>query len=229
MKTKSWVFCIFLLVSSMTQAALLQWDAFESNDQKAVKDEATGLIWLDLDQTAGLAYQNAAALYSGWQYASYDMVEALLDGFFNELTVSGPLGSTYLFEQNCTNTSVCYRSAKQWQDLFGSVTGDKYYQQYSYGLYADENSRIRMGGAFVNGSGSANIYASQFTSDYTDGISAPQNIFYSSFLVKSVAPTFQALATPVANPVNAPADWALLVFCLPWLSARLLSRRRVNG
>jgi len=229
MKINTWIICSFLLVSSITQAALVQWDAFESNDKKAVKDEATGLIWLDLDQTAGFTYQDAATLYSGWQYASYDMVEALLDGFFNELKVSGPLGSTYLFEQNCANTSECDRSAKHWQDLFGDLTGDKYYLQYSCGVYADENIRIRMGGAFVNGSGSANIYASQFTSDYTDGISASQNIFYGSFLVKAATPTFQALTAPAAHSVHAPAVWGLLVFCLPWLSSNLLSRQRVSG
>jgi hypothetical protein len=86
-----------------------------------------------------------------------------------------------------------------------------------------------MGGAFVNGSGSANIYASQFTSDYTDGISASQNIFYGSFLVKAVAPTFQALTDPAAHSVHAPAAWGLLVFCLPWLTGRLFSRQRVGG
>jgi hypothetical protein len=204
---------------SIAQASLVQWDAFTLDDGKAVKDQSTGLVWLDLDLTAGLTYKQAASSFAGWEYATSTMVESLLEGIFTNINFSGPLGLVYQFEQNCANTSSCYQTAKLWQSLFGSITGSQYYQQYSYGLYADVDNIIRMGGAYVNGSGSANRYGSEFSSTFLNDLAAP---LYGSFLVKSdsIAKTITLSNLPVIQ-ASAPSSFALLCLVLPVLFMRL--------
>lgn len=213
------LYCVF--ASSMTNATLLQWDAFAPADAKAVKDESSGLIWLDINLTAGLTYQEAANTFAGWELATASMVESLLDNVFGYLMFSGPLGLTYQFEQNCPNNTECYRSAVSWQNLFGSVTGNRSYQQHSYGLYADSDNVVRMGGTYVNGTGSANRYGSNFSANYSNGISAPDNLLYGTFLVKSDSIVNNTLNTTALHAVVAPS--ASILFCL---TLPLLFRQR---
>ncbi|WP_201027410.1 hypothetical protein [Paraglaciecola hydrolytica] len=217
------VFLCLMLLSPLAQANLQQWDAFLAGDGKAVKDENTGLVWLDLDLSAGLVYQQAAASFEGWEYATSTMVESLLDGIFSNINFTGALGTVYQFEQNCANTSLCYQSAIQWQALFGAVTGAQYYQHYSYGLYSDANNIIRMGGAFVNGSGSANRYGSEFNSNY-NVFSSVGDRLYSSFLVKSDSIAKPVVSSITVNFVHTPPSIALFCLVLPWLFLRLQQR-----
>lgn len=222
MKFLKLVFLSLTFSCSMAQASLVQWDAFTQDDGKAVKDHSTGLVWLDLDLTAGLTYKQAATSFAGWEYATSTMVENLLEGIFTNMNFSGPLGLVYQFEQNCANTSSCYQTAKLWQSLFGSVTGSQYYQQYSYGLYADVDNIIRMGGAYVNGSGSANRYGSEFSSTFLNDLAAP---LYGSFLVKSdsIVKTLTLSNLPVIQ-ASAPSSFALLCLLFPVLVMRLYKR-----
>jgi hypothetical protein len=119
--------------------------------------------------------------------------------FFPDITISGNLGIKYNFEQNCSNSLACYAAASAWQNLFGSVAGtpvngeDKSYQTRSFGLYADENGLLRAGGSYLNRSGSANIYGSEFNSDYSSGISAAEKLYYGTFLIKSDLKTMASL------------------------------------
>tara|TARA_R110002012_G_scaffold192022_1_gene359670 strand:- start:1059 stop:1772 length:714 start_codon:yes stop_codon:yes gene_type:complete len=197
------VLCLFLSIGQV-QAGLIQWDAFNAGDELAVKDESTGLVWLDLTLTAGEHYDSVSSLYSGWELASYSVVEELLITAFSTINISGPLGEKNKFEQECSNTSVCFNNAENWQDLFGSISGvNRSYQQYSYGFYSDSEDVIRMGGAFKNGSGSANLYGTEFnvgySLDYETKYANGDFNYFGFFLVKS-EPVLNA--QPKLLPIN---------------------------
>ena len=227
------VFFLSLLLTNKAHSSLIQWDAFSRADSLAVKDESTGLVWLDLSVSAGLSYVNAAERFYGWQHASYQHVESLLDRVFPGIIFSGTLGNTYGFEQNCANTSTCYTSSQLWQSLFGSVVGSQYYQTHSYGLYEDQNDILRMGGSYLNGSGSANRYGTAFSSDYTFTHTNSSSTYYSTFLVKSdslpqpVRPSPRTLLISTsgntATQVSEPSMLLSLLILMPFI---LVKRRK---
>ncbi|MCF2947677.1 hypothetical protein L0668_06130 [Paraglaciecola aquimarina] len=235
MKKVFGVVFFFCLSVKFAQAGLIQWDAFNTGDELAVKDQSTGLIWLDLSQTAGINYNNVSSLFAGWELPNYSLVESLLDNVFPDVNFIGTIGEPKKYEQKCANTTSCYTSAIYWQSLFGSVVGSQYYQTLSYGFYSDSDDILRMGGAYVNGSGSANRYGVDFTENYSTNY---QNKFtngdyqnYSTFLIKSdsivrQAPimktsTFSTNTTPVSEPNS------MLFFSSLFLLI-LLQRKRFN-
>ncbi|MFQ3188940.1 MAG: hypothetical protein ACI936_000060 [Paraglaciecola sp.] len=217
MKTFVVLTLICFSVIHQAHASLISWDAFDAGDAKAVKDQSSGLVWLSLDLTAGIDYSDADTYFDSWIYASYQEVRNLLDSFFPNITFSGKLGIQYSYEQNCSNTSTCYSLAGAWQNLFGSVAGmpvngvDKSYQTRSFGLYSDENGLLRAGGAYLNGSGSANIYGSHYSGNF----SADEGHYYSTFLIKSA---------PKTNFVNVPGYSSLLIV----FGVFLMKRRKSN-
>lgn len=183
------VFCFcFLIFSKASNAELIQWDAFEEGDTLAVKDQSTGLVWLDLDVTANIHYEAAGSLFDGWAYAGYEQVESLLDSVFPDIVFSGELGEENLFEQRCANSTDCYSSALSWQELFGTTQGLRFYQTHSYGLYEDSTGVLRMGGSYVNGAGSANRYGSDFNVNYSvnydEKFDDGSFYYFSTFLIK---------------------------------------------
>ena len=164
------VICCCIVLLNNANAQLIEWDAFNDGDGLAVKDDETGLVWLDLSLTAGENYYDAGTMFSGWEHASYEYVEELLDNVFPDITFTGDLGSTYSFEQGCAYSNIegtCYQTAKVWQDLFGAIVGNVYYQKIAYGMYEDEYGILRMGGSYLNGTGSANRYGVDFSEDYS--------------------------------------------------------------
>lgn len=212
------VFC-FLFFSNGLQAELIQWDAFEAGDNSAVKDQSTGLVWLDLDQTAGVHYDNAGSLFTGWGYADYRYVEALLKVTFFDINISGVLGEGNLFEQGCANTSNCYKSAANWQELFGAAEGARDYQTHSFGLYLDEQGILRMGGTYLNGTGSANRYGADFKVDYSAGYNEKhldnQFYYFSTFLIRTDSLPLVAVQSSYSS-VSEPSTnyfYALLLGC----------------
>lgn len=181
--------CLYLSIGQ-AQAGLIQWDAFNAGDELAVKDESTGIVWLDLTLTAGRHYDTVSSLYEGWELPSFNIVEELLVTAFSTINISGSLGERNKFEQECSNTSVCFNNAEIWQGLFGSISGvNRSYQQYSYGLYSDSENVLRMGGTFKNGSGSANLYSTEFnvgySLDYESKYANGDFNYFGFFLVKS--------------------------------------------
>jgi hypothetical protein len=84
---------------------------------------------------------------------------------------------------------------------------------------------LRAGGSYLNGSGSANIYGSEFNSDYSSGISAAEKLYYGTFLIKSDSKTIASIVNVNLNVavVDAPAySLLLLVFGV------FLVKRKVN-
>jgi hypothetical protein len=223
MKKFAVLFLICFSVIHQAHAALISWDAFDAGDEKAIKDQSSGLVWLSLDLTAGVDYIDAGTYFDGWEYATYQDVRNLLDLFFPDITFSGEFGIIYNYEQNCANTSTCYALAKYWQNLFGSVAGipvngvDKSYQTRSFGMYMDENGLLRSGGSYLNGSGSANLYGS----DYSGNFSADEKRYYSTFLIKSVPKIISNFIN--VSVVNAPATSLLFI-----LFGVILVTRRVR-
>ena len=225
MKIFAVLILIFFSAIHQTHASLINWDAFAAGDAKAVKDQSSGLVWLSLDTTAGIDYNDAGSYFDGWEYAAYQDVYDLLDSFFANITFSGDLGIKYHYEQNCANTSACYSTAGYWQNLFGSVAGirvagvDRSYQTRSLGLYSDKNGLLRTGGSYINGSISANLYGNDFSIDYSGGLSAVEKPYYSTFLIKSDSKT-------IANPVNAPAHLLTLFLFGVFLVKRKEKKRK---
>jgi hypothetical protein len=200
------VVCCCLFFSKNLYAELIQWDAFEAGDELAVKDVSTGLIWLDFGLTANVHYDNAGSLFEGWDYAEYGYVESLLETTFFDLSISGELGDQNLFEQRCANTSNCYSSAVTWQALFGATEGSRDYQTHSFGLYKDEHGILRMGGTYLNGTGSANRYGVDFNVNYSASYDEKYNsnelYYFSTFLIKSESLPIVVVQTSVSEPNN---------------------------
>jgi hypothetical protein len=216
------VVCCFLFFSNSLSAKLIQWDAFNVGDELAVKDESTGLIWLDLNLTAGVHFDQAGSLFAGWGYADYRNVESLLEETFVDINISGVLGNQYLYEQNCANTTSCYSSARSWQELFGSTVGSESYQTHSFGLYQDELGVLRMGGTYVNGSGSANRYSVEYTGDYSSHKYLDNSInYYSTFLIKIESLPIVAAQYSVSEPTTK-YFLALVLGCM-WIGRRKLT------
>jgi len=223
LKRRIVLICCFLFFSKNLYAELIQWDAFDVGDKLAVKDVETGLIWLDLDLTAGVHYDDAGTLFAGWGYAGSSYVEALLQDVFPDISFSGELGEQSLFEQGCpgrvggAEASDCYKTASTWQSLFGATEGTRYYQTHSYGHYKDAQGTLRMGGAYLNGSEKANRYGVDFNVDYSAGYNEKyldnQFYYFSTFLVKSESlpmvsvrqlpfVTTQSLPSSVSEPTS---------------------------
>ncbi|MEP1447061.1 MAG: hypothetical protein ABJK37_13205 [Paraglaciecola sp.] len=217
----------FIFFTSSVSANLIQWDAFEVGDELAVKDESTGLIWLDLALTANVHFRQSGTMFDGWSYASYVHVESLLEDIFFDINISGVNGEQYLFEQNCANSTNCFSTSQTWQQLFGSIEGARYYQTHSYGLYEDEQGVLRVGGSYLNGSGSANRYGVDFNVDYSTNYEEKfnNNEFYNvgTFLIKNDSlPASLLQFSPTQVSVNEPTN----TFVLALASVMLWRRRR---
>ncbi|WP_252731945.1 hypothetical protein [Paraglaciecola arctica] len=217
----------FIFFTSSVSANLIQWDAFEVGDELAVKDESTGFIWLDLALTANVHFRESGTMFDGWSYASYVYVESLLENIFFDIDISGTNGEQYLFEQNCGNTTNCFSTAKTWQQLFGSIEGTRYYQTHSYGLYEDEQGVLRVGGSYLNGSGSANRYGVDFNVNYSTNYEEKfnNNEFYNvgTFLIKNDSlPVNLLQLSPSGISVNEPT----ITFILALALATILRGRR---
>lgn len=205
---------ILFTFANNAHSALIQWDAFNNGDGLAVKDESTGLVWLDLSVTSGLSYQQAGSFLSDWTYAGFEQVESLLTKAFVHLQIdSTGIGSTYQYQNRCSNTSGCYNDASQWQTLFGFEVGARYYQTHSFGLYMDEANVLRMGGSYLNGSGSANLYGEAFNSDYSASHLNTGHALFGTFLVK-LEPLTKLVASQVASPVSEPSFLWLFILLL---------------
>ncbi|WP_339768605.1 hypothetical protein [uncultured Paraglaciecola sp.] len=212
---------IFTLISANSQAELIQWDAFDSGDNLAVKDSTSGLVWLDLTMTSHMSYRQAGGAFAGWEYASALDVWGLLDTAFSDIQLirhdtQEPLN----YERNCANSTLCYAQANQWQSLFGATQGSRYYQTYAFGLYQGESLRIRMGGSYVNGSALANIYGRTFDQAHNDQLDQSNNL-YGTFLVQST------LNTNADHAISVPTPSSLIALCLPFILI-LTGKRKLN-
>lgn len=197
-----------VIVSAHANSALIDWDGFSAGDNLAVKDTETGYIWLDLSQTAGLSFETASDLFSDFSVARSEEVEQLLLHAFPEYAHDDSgIGHSNKFMNRCANTSVCYSAAQTWQSLFGSVVGHRFYQTHSFGLYQDNDGILRMAGSYLNGSGSANFYGSEFTANYNE-LLAEGSALYSTFLVKKSS---NSEPGPGIMAIPAPSS-ALLLF-----------------
>lgn len=219
------VICCCILFNNNANAGLVEWDAFDQGDGLAVKDNSTGLIWLDLSLTAGAHFDDAGTQYSGWEHASYQHVEKLMDYVFPDIVSNGAYGSIFSYEQGCAFSDVldsCYQTAKDWQDLFGATVGHVYYQTYAYGLYMDENNVLRMAGSFLNGAGSANRYGQEFSVNYSVNYDSKyandEFANFSSFLLLS-----SSIPQSAAIEVSEPSTLVLM------LGAMLVATRKRRG
>ncbi len=194
-----------------SQASLIQWDAFEVGDGLAVKDESSGLIWLDLSVTAGLSYYEATQRFDDWRLAQYDQVDNLLNQHFSDFTDNSGQGS-YI---NCKAGQTCFEQASQFSTLFGytpHALAPSFH--YSFGLFENANKQLQMGGTVVqNGLRNANIYSSLFAVDYSAFYNAG---FYnlSVYLVKELEnPTTNANLPTLVVSVDEPSSSLALLLC----------------
>ncbi|MDF2178272.1 hypothetical protein P2G88_08415 [Aliiglaciecola sp. CAU 1673] len=213
---------IFLLslFTLPVNASLIQWDAFNQGDNFAVKDESTGIVWLDTFLTLDMSYNHAIKAFAGWRAATQGEVHSLLNTAFGKVNHVGKYGSEYNFEQGCLSHTSCYKNAKSWQRLFGAAAGNRYYQTFSRGFYQDKAGQLRAGGSYINGSYSANVYSTEYSSDYSRFFNNGNQLI-GTFLVKAEEPKQLNLSfapkSLQSQSVNEPFSLALLLLPLLWI------------
>ena len=85
-----------LSVSTITNAAVVSIDWQTAGDSLITSDTTSGLNWLDLTETAGLAQTTILAsmggggAYAGWRYASSAEVVTLFANFGVDLSIGAP-------------------------------------------------------------------------------------------------------------------------------------------
>ncbi|MCU7553661.1 hypothetical protein OCL06_03480 [Alteromonas sp. ASW11-19] len=224
------VFMLLLLPMS-SFAAFYHVDAWSAGDNLAFVDDQTGLSWLSLTETSGMAYTDAATRYDGWRAAQHGEIAALFQAVFT--TYSPNQSSQYL--KGCPSDLPCYAEASLWLSLFGSMVDvNGAYTRYAFGLYRNEAGGLSMLGARTNSQiakpnnvrGDTNNYGPGFTAsyDYYEGRPAPYN--YGTYLVKAAPPAppaeLQASAPSPQARVDAPAGMLLfgLAGLLVWRRAQ---------
>ena len=208
--------CFLALMSMSSQASLIQWDAFDQNDQLAVKDETSGLIWLDLTLTAGRSYTEAGTLFKGWRHATNNEVVALFNRAFRAFTVN----TAMQYQANCLAGNACYNNTSNWLSLFGAVPHALAASiKYGFGLYRDENNVLRMSGAIQHSAtGRANLYGPDFQIDYTNSFVSGASYVFGSFLVKDLSKPSKPDNSVVS--VSEPGKMVILITLLSWLLIR---------
>lgn len=203
---------VLLITQFSAQASLIQWDAFDSGDQLAVKDLDTGTIWLDLSVTAGTGYFQAGNLFADWGYATNSQVEDLLAKAFPDFVSN----NNFEYQTNCVLGQACFEQSEDWLSLFGGTAHQQNaLVQYGFGLYLDEDSIVRMGGSRINGSlNNAYLYGDEFTVDYSSYIAASPGYFYSTFLVLQQTPDFGSIDAQLSESGLASMFAGLLGFML---------------
>lgn len=126
------------LVTAQAQAELVASDWLVAGDQRATLDTASGLEWLDLNETFGLSFNEVQSqldsTFAGWRLPTAAEVDALMTGQFGPLA-TGP------------NVSAGWQSSaiQQWQSLMGE-TGFAF-----NGLHLDHGNRLIYSGVDPRG------------------------------------------------------------------------------
>jgi len=117
MKLRNVLFFSFLVCASPnTQAAFIDNGGFTT-------DTSTGLDWLDLTATNGIAFNDAELLNPGWHYADNYEVSGLFESFFNYPGVEYAPIMPDLTQSSSTGTISLDADITQFENLFG-VTQD---------------------------------------------------------------------------------------------------------
>ncbi len=222
---------ILLLLPMSSFAAFYHVDAWSEGDNLAFVDDQTGLSWLALTETSGLAYTQAAQRFTGWRVAEFSEIASLFKTVFT--SYSPNQSSQYL--KGCAANLSCYAEASQWLSLFGSVVDiNGEYTRYAFGLYRNETGGLSMLGARTNSQipkpnnvrGDTNNYGPGFTPsyDYYEGRPTPYN--YGTYLVKAAEPeSLQSSGPRLQAQVDAPPGALLLGLAGAILWRRTRARR----
>lgn len=176
--------CVCLTVASFKASAVL------IDNGTFTTDNVSGLDWLDLSITAGQSYNDALTSNPGWRYATNAEVENIFGISFNGFyDTTG--GSAYGYSQGPAGAySGQTTDIQSFQSTFGLINlgGD----EYSFGLYEDEDNILRMMGAYQNGAGNNIVYGPEFVENYDSSLyqyRTSSNGAYGSYLVRtSVVP-----------------------------------------
>ena len=169
-----------LVLSTSVNAALIDNDTY-------TMDDVSGLDWLDLSATDGLAYNSVLSLNPGWRYATYDEVSVLYSTLFEGIYDTGT--GTGVSDGNASHYDDQWVDANMHIDLFGVTYTDTPVTFYvSYGWYLHSDGTLRTGGATVNvDTGNSLIYFAHDT-DYSQFIDTGYET-YGTYLVRtSVVP-----------------------------------------
>lgn len=167
-KTLLSVVAAFVVAVSFSSQASLVPANYEGKG--TLTDSETGLEWLKLSETMNKSYEQVrselATTYLGFRFATNAEVEELM--YRNFKSMWG------------TTSNGHYSSGPAWVDVNNFIGNFGYYYSvsalYSYGTYYDEDSILRMAGAyFYNGKGAYyygteyNTVISPSTASYTRG------------------------------------------------------------
>lgn len=126
-----------------SNASLVNTDAFESGDGLAALDTETGRVWLDLSLTAGKTSSEISAMFDGefkgWRFPTHQELLTFARNSFETIKSSG--------------TSVFTGSRFVTPDERVAFTESIGYSldEYSYGLYFDDNATTKLFGIGRNG------------------------------------------------------------------------------
>ncbi len=139
--------CYFTIACGFTNAALINADFETAGDGKAVYDSVSGLTWLDLSETLGVAYNNVDI--DGYRYATNEEVESLFKENFGHITPS------MLGAGGQAAGSGAHEQIFDFYNLFGGVRQEggspnqSFTKWWSYGLYKDELGIARFAGMYA--------------------------------------------------------------------------------
>lgn len=171
------ILAAFALLTSVTaQAALIDNDTYTT-------DTTTGLDWLDLTATQGMSYNEAGSI-DGWRYATNDDITTLFDTFF-----SGYYDTRWTSSYEEEGYSGQRSDVLHFLSLLGPTLGTR-----SLGLYADENSTIRMTGIHYWLESSI-VFGLDYHADYTNTLALDGSIYTGTYLVRETAESVPEPAT----------------------------------
>jgi len=208
-KSNTALVTLILLIAyfpSIAKAGLIQSDYLTTGDNLTVRDQSTGLVWLDLSLTRFMSYSQASKSFVGYRAATNTEVETLFINFFG-VNDSNKTGRVY----SCIKYCSPYKSNElmlQFQELFGNSGFTKNDLTKSIGLYIDEDSKLTIAGV-ENGSGINARYNAIYGHEWYNGSnyggyinSIPSQ--YGSYLVK--------------DNINIPEPTSFILFALSLIS-----------
>jgi hypothetical protein len=185
-------------------ADLIATDWQATGDSLATLDEATGIEWLDLTQTAGISINQAEGLlnstFAGWRLPTRSEVTQMMTTAFasQAATLQGVVGGGF------TN-SLLDNEADNFRSLFG-ITHQSIDYDYSAGLFKNNvgtSNPLLMSGALDDPS---NDFLQLFSNTNIVSDYSYSNVSYGVYLVSDGGTTLSSIANPSlnANNVNAP-------------------------
>ncbi len=151
---------LVFIVSSIAQAGLINADYQTAGDGLAMYDDSTGLQWLDLSVTSGVAINNAENQFQGYRLATFNEWLGIFNQFFPDYVDDGA-GQA---DSHGSGSNSGYNDGHtQMLQLLSSSNGSS---SWSYG-FIKEGGTTKLGGSYVSGT-HYHTYRNAYNYNYTN-------------------------------------------------------------